>query len=297
VICCRQHPGTDLGFAEREETEVMNAPKASRGIASVILFNQYNLVLVAAALVFSLALASPWPAIVGAGAELLWLAIGFSSRRARRWAARHVIEEDGAQRASEIAELQRILEPAYAARVHTLESLAADIRRLARERDLEAALVHGGQDGLQTPVLAFARMAALHQRLSGIVGRSDPAQLEEEIMGLGQSLSREQDASVHFLLSQALTVAQGRLQQQEQLGSHLRGLGVRMGTLEMSFDYIRSYIVMGKPEKDLTAEVAQLIGSLRFVSEAEAQVEASVAGMTRSTMLTAPPDLRGATAS
>jgi hypothetical protein len=189
------------------------------------------------------------------------------------------------------------LEPAYAERVQTLEALAADIRRLARERDLDAALVLGGEDGLQTPLLAFARMAALHQRLSGIVGRSDPAQLEEEIVGLGQSLSREQDATVHFLLTQALTVAQGRLQQQEQLGSQLRGLGVRMGTLEMSFDYIRSYIVMGKSERDLTTEVAQLIGSLRFVSEAEAQVEASVASMTSAPVLAVPADLRGATLS
>jgi hypothetical protein len=270
----------------------MHARTAPRGITKVILFNQYNLVLIAASLVFSLALASPWPAIVGAGAELLWLLVGFSSRRARRWAARHVIEEAGVQRASEIADIGKTLEPAYAERVQTLESLATDIRRLARERALEAALVQGGQDGLQTPLLAFARMAALHQRLSSIVGRSDPANLEEEIVGLGQSLSREQDPSVHFLLSQALTVAQGRLQQQEQLGSQLRGLGVRMGTLEMSFDYIRSYIVMGKPEKDLTAEVAQLIGSLRFVSEAEAQVEASVAGMGSGPLLAAPSDLR-----
>ncbi len=242
----------------------------------VVLFNQYNLLFLAGAAAFSLALASRWPVIIGAAGEGLWLFAALTSRGVRRWAIRHVLEQDRAHRSAEGAAVVQTLEGEYAARCERLETIGSDIRRLVWDRGLESALFAGDENRLESLLLGFSRMAALHQRLSRFVGTSSPGQLEEELLGLGQSLSSEKNPSVRFLLQQALTIAQRRFDQQEQLGSQLRLLGVRMGTLEMSLDYLRSQIFSGRSRQEVSAEIAQMVTSLGFLMEMEAEVNTSV---------------------
>ena len=112
------------------------------------------------------------------------------------------------------------------------------------------------------------------------VGDANPNQLEHELVGLGQSVSAEKDASVRFLMQQALSIAQRRFEQQEQLGGQLRLLGVRMGTLEMSLDYLRSQIFGGRSKQELSAEIAQMVGNLSFLVDAESEVNTSVGRVT-----------------
>jgi hypothetical protein len=242
----------------------------------VIFFNQYNLLFLAGAAAFSVALASRWPAIIGGVVEALWLLAAVASRGVRRWTVRHVLEQDRARRIEESEPVGRTLEPDYAIRVKKLEDIGDDIRRLVWERGLESALFASQENRLESLLLGFCRMAALHQRLVRFVGTSTPGELEEELVGLGQSLSAEKDPSVRFLLQQALTIAQRRYEQQEKLGSQLRLLGVRMGTLEMSLDYLRSQIFAGRSRQELSAEIAQMVSNLNFLLEVEAEVNTSV---------------------
>ena len=242
----------------------------------VIVFNQYNLLFLAGAGAFALALASRWPLIIGGGIEAVWLLAALGSRRIRRWAARHVLEQDRANREAESMPLAQALEPEYASRVEKLEGIGADIRRLVWERGLETGLYADSVNRLESLLLGFCRMATLHQRLSRFVGTTHPAELEQELVGLGQSLSSEKDPSLRFLLQQALSIAQRRFEQQEQMGSQLRLLGVRMGTLEMSLDYLRSQIFAGRSRHELSAEIAQMVGNLSFLLDIEAEINTSV---------------------
>jgi hypothetical protein len=254
----------------------MRHETAHRATWKVVFFNQYNFLFLAGAGVFSLAMASRWPAIIGVVLEAVWLLVALTSRGVRRWAVRHVLEQDRAHRVEESAPVLRTLDPAYAARVEKLEGVGADIRRLVWERGLEGALFAGRENRLESLLRGFARMAALHQRLLRFVGDANPNQLEHELVGLGQSLSAEKDPSVRFLMQQALSIAQRRFEQQEQLGSQVRLLGVRMGTLEMSLDYLRSQIFGGRSKQELSSEITQMVGNLSFLMESESDLNTSV---------------------
>jgi hypothetical protein len=263
-------------FAQNRQRAQMRPATPRTAIWKVIFFNQYNLLLLAGAAAFSLALASRWPAIIGGALEGLWLLAALTSRGVRRWAARHILEQDRVKRDVESAPIVQSLQPEYAARVEKLEQIGTDIRRLVWERNLEGALFADQENRLESLLLGFCRMASLHQRLSRFVGTTSAAQIEQELMGLGQSLSAEKDPSVRFLLQQALSIAQRRFEQQEQLGSQLRLLSVRMGTLEMSLDYLRSQIFGGRSRQELSAEIAQMVGGLSFLLEIEADINTSV---------------------
>lgn len=273
----------------------MNYEGTRSSFGRVIVFNQYNLVFLGAAAAYSLALPARWPAIVAAGGEALWLAFALSSGTVRRWAVKHMLEQDRALRIAASTDATNELEPSYAARVAALETVGNDIRRLVWERGLASALRPVDANHLESLLLTFTKMATLHQRLSRFTRHLKPAQLEEEILGLGQSLSTEQNPSIRFLLSQALSMAQGRFEQQEQLESQLRVLGVKMATLEMSLDYLRSHIFGGRSERDLAADVGQLMANLSFLSdlEAEATPAMTAARVTEVTSVTPSQALGG----
>jgi hypothetical protein len=241
--------------------------------------NQYNLILLFGAAAFSLALFSPWPAIVGGVLELLWLAIGSTSESFQRWAHNRLQEDQRSLRAAEDATVVRALEPVYATRTRALQDMSREIRRLARERGMDPRLFEGPEDRLEVLLASFVKMAALHQRLSRFVADGSPNHLEEEIVRLGQSLADEKDPAVRLSLRQALTLGQRRLKQHEQIESQRRALGVKMGTLEMSFDYLRSHVFSGSPAQELAIELQELVAGAAFLSAAEAEANASLARM------------------
>jgi hypothetical protein len=254
----------------------MRQATAQRGSWKRAYLNQYNLLFVAGTAAFSLALASRWPAIVGGAIELFWLLLALTSRRVRRWSARHVLDQDRSRREAESDAYLRAMDQVYTDRIQRIEVVGTDIRRLSWERSIEVALYSGEENRLEALLLAFIRMAALHQRLARYAGSASASQLEQELMGLGQSLAAEKDPSVRFLLQQALSIAQRRFEQQSKLESQLRLLGVRMGTLEMSLDYLRSQIFAGRSEQDISAEVSHLMGNLSYLVEMESDVNTSV---------------------
>ena len=255
----------------------MNEDFASRGLTRVLVLNQYNLVWLGAAVVLSLAFASPWPLIIAAAVEVVWIAFAVQSPKARRWAIRYLLEQDGARRAAELAPLLPGLDPAYRPRVTKVEALASELRRLIWKRGQERAIGTGPDNRLEYLVSSFVRMALMHQRLSGLVQHATPEKLEEEILALGQSLSAEQDPRARYLLEQALPIAQRRLEQQQQLESQRHVIGIQMGTLEMSLEYWRTNLLSGAERLDLTAEVNQLLANLSFWYDTEARANESIA--------------------
>ncbi|HEY0710402.1 MAG TPA: hypothetical protein VGG33_26585 [Polyangia bacterium] len=242
--------------------------------------NQYNLIFLVGAAVFALALWSPWPLLIAAVAEFLWLTFGAKSDRFRAWSAAQEEKDRDARRGLEGATLARGLEGPYAARVQALRGLADQIRLFARERGIDPRLFAEPEDRFELLVASFVKMAMLHQRLTRFVAEASPASLEEEIVRLGQALGDEKDPAVRLSLRQALTVGQRRLKQHEQIESQRRALGVKMGTLEMSFDYLRSHVLSGNPPQELASELQELIASASFLTAAEAEANASLARLT-----------------
>jgi hypothetical protein len=248
-------------------------------------FNQYNLILVGGAAVFSLAALSPWPLLGAAAAEVLWLMIASASPPFKRWAGRQAAAELQAHNAAGRATVAASLEPGYAERVAVVENMAADLRRLVRERGMNPAPLERPERGLDALLLLFVKMAALHQQLSRFSGTVNTAHVEEEIVRLGQAVADEKDPSVKLSLRQALAIGQRRLKQHEMIESQRRAVGVKMTTLEMSFDYLRSHVFGGTTAEELAGEMDEVAAGAAFLTAAEADAHAAFARM-QSTVVT-----------
>src|SRR5215831_5473279 len=105
-------------------------------------FNQYNYILLGSSALFSLATQSWLPAVVGAGAEVLWMVLGVDTKGFRRWVAGQEAKENQERLSRERTALINELEERYVGRYEALREMAAEIRKLAEENQgLETALI------------------------------------------------------------------------------------------------------------------------------------------------------------
>src|SRR4029453_17106419 len=83
-----------------------DTPKPKPGsLIKRALFNQYNYILLGSTALFTAATGSWLPAVVGAGAEILWLVLGADSKAFRGWAARQEAKEAKQQLHAEMSAL------------------------------------------------------------------------------------------------------------------------------------------------------------------------------------------------
>jgi hypothetical protein len=226
--------------------------------ARFLLSMQYQLILFAGAIAFSLALLSPWPAIVGAAAELLYLALHFGESWMRRRRRRVAAADRLRAWATKAEEEERELDAGYLARVAALGKQATELGALAAERGMNAAVL-GRESHLGGLVQAFTRLCVLHQRLNRLIAAAPIAPITEEIARLERDLKQETDAAVRASLTEAVQLGQRRLRQQGQLESRRRALGLKMGTLETSFEFLRSHILGGSTESEVLVEIDELL--------------------------------------
>jgi len=240
------------------------------------IWNQYNLILLGGALLISVALGSRVPLMVAAVGEVLWLLIGRFAPPFRRWVATQAQGQEAERWAGETETAARALDPDAAARVRSVGHAAAEIWRLAQEQGLDHTLGTETRDKLGTLVHAYSRMAAVYQRLTRFLGDSRTSAVEEELVRLGQALADEKDPAVRLSLRQALAVGQRRLKQLEQIESTRRTLEVKMSTMQMSFEYVRSQVFSGAGADELVGALDEMVTAASFVSEVEAEAAASL---------------------
>ncbi len=240
----------------------------------------YNLIGLGAAVVYSFALWTPWPAIVGAIGELAWMTVGATSGWFRRLVDREQAAAIEWRRKATQVELVRGLDSGYEARVTTLQALAVDLRNLLRERGIAATVLGAtprSEDLLDQLIAAFVKMSFLHQRLSRFVADANPAELTADTERLTQALASEKDPAVRLSVRQALTLGQRRQKAQETIDAQRRALGVKMNTLEMAFDFLRSQAFAATPAQELAAELQEMVGGANFIGGAEAEANALLA--------------------
>jgi hypothetical protein len=228
------------------------------GVARFSLSMQYQLILFAGAIAFSLALLSPWPAFVGAGAEVLYLGLHFGEAWLRRRRKQAEVAERMKAWATKAEEEERDLDVGYAARVATLNKQIGELVTLAGSRGLDADML-GRDEHLGGLVVSFKRLCVLHQRLNRLIAAAPVGPINEELARLEREAQREPDAAVRASLSEAMHLGQRRLRQQAQLESRRRAVGVKLGTLETSGDFLRAHIQGGTPAPDLVAEIATIL--------------------------------------
>jgi hypothetical protein len=247
------------------------------GLLRRAFFNQYNLILLGGAAAFALALPSYWPLLAAGVGEVVWITIGAGSAWWRGVVERQQSRELQAHHADTRSMAAAGLAPHYATRLKALEGLSREIRRLVIDRGLDPSPLDREGRGLDAMLLVFVKIATLHHQLDQFAGAGSVGHVEQELMRLGQQLADEKDMSVRLTLRQALTLGQRRLKQHEQIDSQRRALGIKLSTLEMSFDYLRSHVFGGSSAEELALALDELAAGASFLPAAEAEVQASIA--------------------
>jgi hypothetical protein len=234
------------------------------------LFNQYNYILLGGTFLFSLVSGSWLPAIVGLGAEVLWLVLGADSSVFRRWVDQQESKEAKQRMLLEISKMLASLEPSYADRFQALHRTSEEVQSLAREnKGIEATLLQEELTKLGHLLFSFLKMAAQHQRLSRYLNDNPLSDVERDIARCQRALKQEEDPRVQSSLKQALSLAQKRLRQHEQIEGAWRALSVQMETLEKSLDFLKSHILNIGTREELAAELDGLITGVATISELE----------------------------
>ena len=243
----------------------MTNTRDSDGEPGLRVGNPYNLILLAGAISFSLAFWSPWPAIFGAAGELVYLVVllflklGAAGRTRHGRQQQQVAEQRLLQWATRAEQEEPALEPAYLTRIADLGKHAGEIGRLADELGVPPEVLAQG-DRLSGVMRAFTRMAVMHQRLARLVQEAPASPpIGDEIKRLEREMAAETDDLVRLSLAQAIALGQRRLRQHEQIDSRRRALSVKMNTLEMSLDYLRSHLLGGGEPAELVVEIDQVL--------------------------------------
>jgi hypothetical protein len=237
-------------------------------------FNQYNYILLGSTALFSAATGSVLPAVVGAGAEVLWMVLGVDTPMFRRWVAKQDAKEAELRAAKERTDLLYNLADRYLDRYDALRAMATEIRKLAAENQgLETTLIQDEMAKLDQLLDSFLRMATAHQRLANYLEQNTGADVEREIAEDQRQLKRETDSRVQASLKQAISLAQKRLGKHGQIEGAWKSLSVQMDTLEKSFDYLKSHILGIGTREELAAALDDLVTGVASVSEMEATTD------------------------
>jgi hypothetical protein len=189
-------------------------------------------------------------------------------------------KEARARMLKEMADQLRSLDADYVERFTALRDQAAEIKRLAEENQgIEALLIRDEMAKLGQLLHSFLKMAASHQRLQGFLAENPGSGIERDIARAQRALKGEDDPRVQASYRQALSLAQKRLKQHDQIDNAYRALSVQMETLEKAFGYLKSHIVGIGSREELAKELDGLVMGVSSVAEIEAETDAAIADM------------------
>jgi hypothetical protein len=243
-------------------------------------FNQYNYILLGSAALYAVATQSWLPAIVGLGAETLWLVLGADSGPFRRWAARQEEKEARQQLEKEMATLLAALDDHHAERFVALRRLVAEVGQLANEnKGIETLLLQDEMAKLGKLLLSFLRMATMSQRLRTFLDQNLGSDIERDIARAQRALRSEQDPRVQASYRQALALAQKRLKQYDQIDNAHKAMVVQMDTLEKALGYLKSHVMGIGSRDELARELDGLVLGVASVAELEAEADEALSDL------------------
>lgn len=215
-----------------------DATGAAPSVATRFFLVQYNLILLGGAALFALAAATPWPVIVSAALEALWLGLGVSVPGMQRWLARREATFRRAEAGRAVGTAAHALDAEHAERVHGLHAALAEIRGAggrAPTAEFEHAVTR-----LETLGPIYLELCVTHQRLGAFLLTTTEAELGLELERLKAAFTAEKDLGIRLTLRQALALAQRRIEHRQTMLQLFRSLGVKLESVERSVAYLRS---------------------------------------------------------
>jgi len=231
---------------------------------STAFYSQYNLILLGGSALFSLASASPWPAVVGVAAELGWLSWGPRSSVFRRRVDERAARERRARLDDEVMSGMRGLNAEHTGRLLALGQHISWITMTGDDASLE----------LETLRPAFMRLCQLRERLQQRLEEMRMRPPEQEAADLSRAYAAEKDLGLRFTLHQGIKAAQKKVEQQHRLGDVLRQVDVKLSLVEQSLPHLRNQQQQGLAGADLAREIHSVMTHVLLLPALEAELEA-----------------------
>jgi hypothetical protein len=249
-------------------------------------FDQHNLILLAGAAVLSLAFASPLPALIGAGAEVLFLLIAPKLEAFRVFVDR----QDSALRKQRLVRSLSVdvasLGPGYAPRFEAFSrALDEMVAHSVARRALSFDELDSVQEHFEQLLRSLLELMLAHQSVLVAIAEIPALELAQEVARLDRAFTGQRDLEARMGLRQQLLAAQKRLTQREELEKAGGKLELELSTLEKSVGTLRTRAA------ELVAS-GQLLNEVRgLVSEAAPISRIELSGHGASPALSAPPGL------
>jgi hypothetical protein len=199
---------------------------------------QYNLILVGAAALFALASASVMPLLAAAAGEVIWLGLGALSPGVRRWLDRRDAAMQRARRFGDATATSESLDTEHARRVAALERALAEMKEFGRRRP--SPVFERAVQRLESLRSVHVGLCETHQRIERFLAATNAAELSAEAERLKAAFSAEKDLGIRLTLKQALGAAQRRVEHRQSMAQLLRGIAVKLESVERSVAYMRS---------------------------------------------------------
>jgi len=234
---------------------------------------QYNVILLAGAFFFAVALGSWTPVIVGAMAEMVWLALATSPIIHQKIEQRRAALRSAGYAAADGEQL-RGLRPEYVSRFERLMRVVDQIRRARLDlAGVSPGELEGAIDKLDHVQRSFLRLAVIHQRGTKFLHAMPVADLERETARIGAAIAEERDLSIRMALRQSLALAQRRIRQREQMVITRRTVELQMATMEQAFLYLDSVVLDGGSAFELKEEIDAFTVPITTVDGLEAEAD------------------------
>lgn len=249
----------------------MMEPTESSSYLQRALWSQYNVILLAGALVFGIALASFVPVLVGLVGEALWLLIAPRSAAFQRRVDKSRADQQNAHKQAAVRLQLQELEPVYAARFHALQAQVGEIQAaIAQKPGFAHADTRAALDKLDAMGGSFLKLAEIHQRLQNFLAGTPSGELEQEVAELSRKMSAEKDLSVRLTLRHALSLAQRRAQQRQQMTSTHRAVELELSTVERSVAYMKTQVRGLASPRELLQEMEAMSSQVGSVAALDA---------------------------
>jgi hypothetical protein len=230
-------------------------------------------ILLAGAVLFSVAFASWIPLGLGLLAEAVWLLAGPRLERFRRSIDHDVVRSAVMRNSVILQQGAESLHPGYASRISQLESEAQEIQMLVAGWPGSADQQREVTERLEPLLRLFLDLAGSYERLRRFVASTRKVDLESEVQTLTHSLANETDFEVRVSMRRALSLAERRIKQLESIETNGRAVEMRMQTIEKSFSYIKSCAVSMTSWDQLYAEIDGITAQLRTSTSSEAETD------------------------
>lgn len=247
---------------------MQSARTASPGYLEWAFWDQHNVILLGGAVVLSLAFASWIPLAIGAGGELVWLALAPRLPAFKRSVHRRASERRKARLAAALGTGVDALGTSLAQRARVLESTLDEIVDLAADANDSQEHLESVARGLERLCKTFLEFANVSQRVKRALAEIPGAELEQQLARLNQSFATEKDIETRMSLRQAINQAQRRLSQWQELGVTLRAVDLALETLEKSAQHLkfrtRALASAGQLDRELEALLVDVGAAARF---------------------------------